>query len=214
MPVPKPKSGESQDDFISRCMSALADSDPDRPQKQRLAICFQTFRDAKKMDEDVVELEKCEDCDMDDWIGETDDLFEKALMIEKAQLSYGGKKALPDSAYAYIEPGCKKENGKTAQRCRHMPVKNAQGGWDKAHVRAALQALGGARSGKVPSYASKAKAKICAGARALGMKSEVCGTKGKTEKSFVVTELVKAFHDLSDEEQTSIISELKKALLE
>ena len=40
MPVPKPHKDESQDDFLGRCMSVLADSDPDRPQEQRLAMCF------------------------------------------------------------------------------------------------------------------------------------------------------------------------------
>ena len=45
MPVPKPHSGESQDDFIGRCMSALADSDPDRPNDQRLAMCFNAWRE-------------------------------------------------------------------------------------------------------------------------------------------------------------------------
>ena len=45
MPVPKPHKGESQDDFMGRCMSALADSDPDRPQEQRLAMCFSAWRE-------------------------------------------------------------------------------------------------------------------------------------------------------------------------
>jgi hypothetical protein len=45
MPVPKPHKGESQDDFISRCMSKLADTDPDRPNEQRLAMCFSAWRE-------------------------------------------------------------------------------------------------------------------------------------------------------------------------
>jgi len=50
---------------------------------------------------------------------------------------------------------------------------------DEAHVRAALAALGGARTGKVPSYASKAKGKVCAAAKKFKIESEVCGTKKK-----------------------------------
>lgn len=47
MPVPTPRGGESQDKFISRCMSSLADTDPDRPQKQRIAMCFSSWRKAR-----------------------------------------------------------------------------------------------------------------------------------------------------------------------
>ena len=47
MPVPKPVSGESEDDFISRCMSALDKTDPERPQEQRLAMCFNTWRQSR-----------------------------------------------------------------------------------------------------------------------------------------------------------------------
>ena len=42
MPIPKPKDGEKQPDFMSRCMSALADDD--MPQDQKLAVCFGAFR--------------------------------------------------------------------------------------------------------------------------------------------------------------------------
>ena len=38
MPLPKPHSGESQDDFISRCMSDLDGEFPD--DKQRYAVCL------------------------------------------------------------------------------------------------------------------------------------------------------------------------------
>lgn len=85
-------------------------------------------------------------------------------------LSYQQRRNLPDSAYAYIEPGCDKEDGKTAERCRHMPIHDA------AHVRAALAALRGARTGKTPSYASKAKPKVCSAAKKYNIKSTVCGT--------------------------------------
>lgn len=47
MPVPKPNAGESQKDFISRCASALADTDPERPNEQRIAMCYSSYRRAK-----------------------------------------------------------------------------------------------------------------------------------------------------------------------
>jgi len=123
-----------------------------------------------KLRELNIDLEKCE-CDE----GEKDDYdeFIAPHLAEDAVMSYAQKKALPDSAYAYIEPGCKKEDGKTQQSCRHMPIH------DEAHVRAALAALGGARTGKVPPYASKAKPKVCAAAKKFKIESEVCGTKGE-----------------------------------
>ena len=40
--VVEPGAGESQDDFISRCMSEEKDSFPDR--EQRLAVCFSKWR--------------------------------------------------------------------------------------------------------------------------------------------------------------------------
>lgn len=46
MPIPEPKAGESREEFISRCMSAQ--SGEDRPQDQKLAICFSSWEDVKK----------------------------------------------------------------------------------------------------------------------------------------------------------------------
>jgi hypothetical protein len=46
LPIPNPKSGEKEDNYISRCMSALANDN--KPQDQKLAICYNTFRNAKK----------------------------------------------------------------------------------------------------------------------------------------------------------------------
>lgn len=46
MPVPKPNDGESQDDFISRCMGADAMQEYD--QAQRAAICHQAWDDRNK----------------------------------------------------------------------------------------------------------------------------------------------------------------------
>lgn len=44
MPIPKPKKDESKDKFISRCAKQLAKVDPNRPKKQRLAICFSEWK--------------------------------------------------------------------------------------------------------------------------------------------------------------------------
>lgn len=84
-------------------------------------------------------------------------------IIEKAVWNYAYKKALPDSAYLWVEKGegCAKKDGKTPQKCRHLPYKDKSGKVDCGHLRAAIQAVGGARTGKpmsVPSgVLSKAK---------------------------------------------------------
>jgi hypothetical protein len=44
MPVPKPKKGEKRNSFISRCISRLSDTDPDRPKKQRIGMCYSAWR--------------------------------------------------------------------------------------------------------------------------------------------------------------------------
>lgn len=51
MPIPKPSSTEKKDKkgqqkFISRCMESLKDEFPN--QKQRLAVCFDSYRKSKK----------------------------------------------------------------------------------------------------------------------------------------------------------------------
>lgn len=47
MPVPEPNEGESQSAFISRCASSLADTDPERPNEQRIAMCYSSYKRAK-----------------------------------------------------------------------------------------------------------------------------------------------------------------------
>jgi HK97 family phage prohead protease/HK97 family phage major capsid protein len=54
MPLPKPRKGESQDDFIGRCMhEAFGDDAPaDRTQEQAVAMCMQAWRDKEKQYDD------------------------------------------------------------------------------------------------------------------------------------------------------------------
>jgi len=48
LPVPKPNEGESEDEFISRCISTLTEEDPDRPKDQIAAMCYDSWRDNSK----------------------------------------------------------------------------------------------------------------------------------------------------------------------
>jgi len=51
MPLPNPEKDETQDNFISRCIKSVKDSDPNRPQDQVVAICFSQWKESKKMSE-------------------------------------------------------------------------------------------------------------------------------------------------------------------
>ena len=49
MPLPKPNKGESQNDFMSRCISFVKHEDPKRPNDQAVAMCGATWRKSKQM---------------------------------------------------------------------------------------------------------------------------------------------------------------------
>ena len=55
MPIPTPKSGQSQDDYMSVCMSFLKKEGSKYPeQKQKVAICLSTYRKKNESDYDIV----------------------------------------------------------------------------------------------------------------------------------------------------------------
>ncbi|HEY1700889.1 MAG TPA: HK97 family phage prohead protease [Trebonia sp.] len=91
-----------------------------------------------------------------------------------AVLSSAARDNLPDSAFAFIEPGGKKVNGKTVPGSkRHYPVH------DEPHIRAALSRIGqGAR------FANEAKAKVMAAAKAKGIQhDEASSSTGRSLES-------------------------------
>lgn len=106
--------------------------------------------------------------------------------IEKAQWTYDYKRNLPDSAYLWVESGakCKKEDGKAPQSCRHLPYKDAGGKIDCDHLRAAIQAIGGARTGKPMSVPSGVSSK------AKRLYARHCQEKGKALVEIPQAELV------------------------
>jgi HK97 family phage prohead protease len=95
----------------------------------------------------------------------------------RAQMSSGAINDLPDSAFAYIEPGGKKDaSGKTTPRSlRHFPIH------DEAHVRNALS-----RAPQSP-FGAKAMPKIRAAARKFGIQMSDAGQRslddGKKDES-------------------------------
>jgi hypothetical protein len=73
---------------------------------------------------------------------------------------------LPDSSFAWIEPGGKKDSeGKTTPRSlRHLPYKDSSGKPDAAHVRNAL-----ARFSQTKGVPASAKSKLISAAKSLGI---------------------------------------------
>jgi len=76
---------------------------------------------------------------------------------------------LPDSSFAYIEPGGKKDDqGKTVPRSlRHLPYKDAEGKIDPAHVRNALARL--PQTNLSAEAKAEARRKLIAAAREAGV---------------------------------------------
>jgi len=63
MPIPNPKENEKQNDYMGRCMDFLSKEDrTKRPQKQKVAICLNTYRNPKnKSKANEVEIDFSED---------------------------------------------------------------------------------------------------------------------------------------------------------
>ena len=78
-----------------------------------------------------------------------------------AVLTSSARDTLPDSAFAYIEPGHPKVNGRTPGKYRHFPVHDA------AHVRNAL-----ARIAQGARFGSEAKPGVLAAAKRYGVEHD------------------------------------------
>lgn len=120
---------------------------------------------------DIVEAE------MWDRIGGEDSI----LFRIKAKISVASRNDLPDSDFAYIEPGgTKDDSGKTAPRSlRHYPIQ------DEAHVRNALSRIAQAikRGGKSAEIAKKAQSNVRDAAKKFGI-----GKAGKDMKNGILVE--------------------------
>ena len=87
--------------------------------------------------------------------------------VSKAQMTSAAKNNLPDSAFAYIESGGKKDDGgrTTPRSLRHYPIH------DKAHIRNALSRAASAikKGGKTAQIARRALPKIRSAAKRQGI---------------------------------------------
>lgn len=95
---------------------------------------------------------------------------------------------LPDSSFAYVEPGKKDSSGRTVPRSkRHFPFKDADGKIDPAHVRNALARLS---QSKLPQDAKdKVLAVLKKAAKAVGI--EVSDAKDSSDNDITEVEMNK-----------------------
>lgn len=115
--------------------------------------------------------------------GEATAKMSTETVTEKAEWTAAAINDLPDSSFAYIEPGgTKDEGGKTTPRSlRHLPYKGPDGSVDMPHLRAALS-----RASQV-SLPASTKAKIQAKLQAVADKHGV-GSGTEQKKLVVVPE--------------------------
>lgn len=59
MPIPSPKDNEKQNDYMGRCMEFMKDEK--YPQKQKVAICLNTYRGPQKKAKAEIEIDFSED---------------------------------------------------------------------------------------------------------------------------------------------------------
>jgi hypothetical protein len=105
--------------------------------------------------------------------GEKEKMSEKEELKE-AEWTTAYINDLPDDAFAYIEPGGKKdEQGKTVPRSlRHLPYKNHKGEIDLPHLRNALARLD--QTNLSPEAKKQALKVLCKAAKEVGIESEKC----------------------------------------
>lgn len=91
MPLPKPRSKEKKSAFVSRCISEIAEEYKDN--KQRVAICYSQFDEAKKSKASIVG-----ELDGDEFL-----VFDEKEESLSAQSTYQGKKRseLKDSDFLF-----------------------------------------------------------------------------------------------------------------
>lgn len=119
------------------------------------------------------------------WPGEKGD-----GILEKSEWTTAYVNNFPDSSFAYIAPGGKKDaEGKTVPRTnRKLPYKDKGGKIDPPHVRNALARLSQPKTDIPAAAKASAKSKLCSAAKKVGIKSEVCGTT-KSEKEYEISSL-------------------------
>jgi len=101
MPIPNKKSGETENQFINRCMTAIGD---EYPQDQALAICYGKFREnMRKYNNEKSVLERINKFNKD---------------YEGINMENDGTINLEEPCWSgYIQIGMKEKNGQMVPNC-------------------------------------------------------------------------------------------------
>lgn len=142
---------------------------------------------------------------------------DEIIDVKLAEWSAATVNDLPDSSFAYIESGGKKDSdGKTTPRSlRHLPYKDASGNVDAAHTRNALARL---NQTKISSSAkATAKRKLVTAAKSVGievsenkMTEETTGTDATKSTETTKTETKDVLNDKVKEELAQAQSTIEK----
>jgi hypothetical protein len=108
MPMPQPKKNEKQNDYMGRCMDFLSKEErTERPQKQKVAICLNTYRGPQKKAKAEIELDinNQETIDIQFKTDKTKVIELDITETEAYQKTYKGKKRseLKDSDFLFPE---------------------------------------------------------------------------------------------------------------
>jgi hypothetical protein len=107
MPIPQPKKNEKQNDYMGRCMDFLSKEDrTKRPQKQKVAICLNTYRGPQKKAKAEIELDiKNPDLNIQNNSNKQEILEVDISETEAYQKMYKGQKRseLKDSDFLFPE---------------------------------------------------------------------------------------------------------------
>lgn len=102
MPIPKRESGETEDEFIGRCMSAISG---EYPQEQALGICYSQFREGMSTENKIASK------------------LRQMKKYEGIDLRKVGLEGLEDSCWdGYEAIGTKVVDGRTVPNC--VPIKD------------------------------------------------------------------------------------------
>lgn len=118
-------------------------------------------------------------------------LMKRAGAVDKAEWDAAYINALPDSAFAYVEPGGDTDaDGKTTPRAlRHLPYKNSSGAVDLPHLRNALSRL--PQTNLSAAAKASAERKLNAAAKEAGVGDAAAKRHSAADTTAMIADLVK-----------------------
>ena len=124
MPLPIPNNKEKKSDFVSRCISEVAKNPKFKDNKQRIAICYTQFDEAKKSKASVIG-----EIDGEEFLIFSESAYPKKAKAEEHMMEEESPEheADPeDEKEDMEEEECDCEEGETCEKCKEMEAKKAK----------------------------------------------------------------------------------------